>query len=1058
MRNRWVMIAGLLVVLAGTGTAQIRTSKIEADFHGGTITALTNRITGEVIAPPTQSTVSASLLRFGMKDLPANAQSHSPHLKGELTATWHGDAGEQATSQLSTEPTSGDITLKQSGSAPGKHVRGISWRLQDVPDSLDVIVPGNSGQRLDHQSPMDRRVFDYPLSWEVQFVLLQGKLGGVLIYSQDQNFQFKSIIVEHVPGKFHLIFISYANAPFATCVRIDAPTWRLHAYSGAWQAGVKAYQSWAVHRFPAAFPAIPQPAWTSDIHFVVLVGNDASVLAPLAKEVDPKQTLLYNPSWRKNEYDRMYPDYEAAPEFPAFMQEAHRLGFRVMVHVNHFGCDPKSPLFDSFKGHQMRDADSGDLLWWDWKLATPPIKFAYINTAYPPWRQLFIDRMKQVREKFGVDAIHLDQTLCMYNDQNGPIDGVNSMQGNLTLHRELRESLPELALSGEGLDEITARYEAFAQRHISGVDFVNGTWDDALLRQSHPVSSMVLLPQTAIYGYLGMANPVQSPGTYFACRRAYENFGVLPTYAWPDAAQLSGDNSVIRQLLTEAKVWTTSMPRPDFDTPWKSDELFVYRTADGNRLSYVRDNGVALRLEGANGEAKVFTRRIEGVREAAVPGSLTNWPVYDANRILGLDPSASYAWSSEPRDLTQLHVETLPAGFALIRAGRHADMARFAFFPEPPERRADMIKLWQFNGNTRSGVRLKDGTTRSYQSAGFLDEESNGNAHVMGEGVFIHPPWKGPNLPGASFVEYKLHVPTGPRVMFACKIHLNVGAEGKSDGVVFRITAATEDRTLSASKLYAGEAQKPLELDLTPISGKDVTLTLTADTAPTGNPGFDWSLFERPSIYVEHESEPGKVVVAGLGAADHVLTTAAPFTGAIREGKATVDVVAPGQILVMKQPPLNVDTLPADLLKLPFTVHSATLDGIETGQPQYPTVVGDALCLGQSMPALNEHPPNFGRTFVDYWLHLPNSPIKFVSSCGLRDGSRSTGAAFELEVNGKRLLRYETMPGREWHPISVDLAEYAGRDVLLTLITDSMGEFSFDWTVWGNPKLRSAGK
>ena len=42
-------------------------------------------------------------------------------------------------------------------------------------------------------------------------------------------------------------------------------------------------------------------------------------------------------------------------------------------------------------------------------------------------------------------------------------------EGNIALHRQLREALPGVALSGEGLNEVTYRHEAFAQRHAWGL-------------------------------------------------------------------------------------------------------------------------------------------------------------------------------------------------------------------------------------------------------------------------------------------------------------------------------------------------------------------------------------------------------------------------------------------------------------------------------------------------------------------------------------------------------------------------------------------------------------
>jgi hypothetical protein len=105
--------------------------------------------------------------------------------------------------------------------------------------------------------------------------------------------------------------------------------------------------------------------------------------------------------------------------------------------------------------------------------------------------------------------------------------------------------------------------------------------------------------------------------------------------------------------------------------------------------------------------------------------------------------------------------------------------------------------------------------------------------------------------------------------------------------------------------------------------------------------------------------------------------------------------------------------------------------------------------------ALHEHPPNQGRTLVDYCLRLPAEPLALRASVGVRDGSKSTGVAFEVEVNGRRLFRREALPGRPWQPVELDLSRWAGRDVVLTLVTDSMGSFAFDWAVWAEPRLEA---
>ena len=52
-----------------------------------------------------------------------------------------------------------------------------------------------------------------------------------------------------------------------------------------------------------------------------------------------------------------------------------------------------------------------------------------------------------------------------------------------------------------------ARYEAFAQRHVPGIDHAHGRWSRAWLDAAHPISSYLLRPYTVMYGYLGCASP-----------------------------------------------------------------------------------------------------------------------------------------------------------------------------------------------------------------------------------------------------------------------------------------------------------------------------------------------------------------------------------------------------------------------------------------------------------------------------------------------------------------------------------------------------------------------
>ena len=79
-----------------------------------------------------------------------------------------------------------------------------------------------------------------------------------------------------------------------------------------------------------------------------IMGMSIETIEALAERLDPAQTLLYIPGWRRAGYDRDYPTYdEPVDALEPFVTRAHELGYRVMLHVNYFGCDPLNHIVRS---------------------------------------------------------------------------------------------------------------------------------------------------------------------------------------------------------------------------------------------------------------------------------------------------------------------------------------------------------------------------------------------------------------------------------------------------------------------------------------------------------------------------------------------------------------------------------------------------------------------------------------------------------------------------------------------------------------------------------------
>ena len=1014
----------ILVVLAFYTVAVAQDSASDG-LRDGVLVRLQNRLTGETFVA-SNGAVPVAGVRVA---------------RDKVLAT--GEAV-QVRQQVLTEGN--DLVIHQEAAVRTPPLVGVSWGIAELAEGVEVLVPGHSGLRLGTGAPDGEHRFTWPMSWEAQFVLLQGKRGGFLVMSDDTTMQFKELVVRRRGGRMTLTFETQAPAPFASVREMKSVTWRLRPYRGSWLEGARLYREWAEKAFDIATARATQPKWARDIRAVVIVPMEMELLDELAGRLNPEQTLLYVPNWRRDGYDRNYPDYTADAKFGPWNERAHALGFRVMPHVNYFGCDPLHPLYGKFKAQHMRQAFTHEPLWWLWDRTDPVIKFAYINPAHRAWRELFVGRMKEFCSKYRVDALHLDQTLCIFNDDNGLMDGVNCAQGILALHRELRAALPDVAISGEGLNEVTYRYEEFAQRHLHGLNHADGTWSDRLIAMAHPVSSSLLTPHTAIYGYLGMVNPASGP-LYQAWRRGYDHFGVLPTLVRTSTAQLRQPGDLLAPFFKEAQFFQRTRALPDFTPPWPKNALMVYRLADGHRAELRRESGAVL----VDGNKNEIYRRIEGVNEARVSGTIAGWMAYDEERLFGLDPSQSYTHLQRPRDLDAFHIAALPEGMIVRRASINDAMATVSLDVCDSE----VARLWDFNGRVAVGVRLQDGAGRRSEGTA-LQDESGGHVAMETDGIFIHPPWRGAGLPGATFVEYRLRLPNQPVVRFMAGVGLRRDVVGKSDGVTFRVEACAGEQRLAAEKHNVTVEPAPLTLDLSPLSGRDIILRLEADPGPKGNANFDQAQFFRPRVVAESH-EPRRVVVCSPRQPRAALGPEGELKMVLASGnRYAVSLPLPGSFCLLFAEPYAA-SLPLDLRSAPHTAALVAEDGTERAPHDFMSPSpGDASVGGVKKPALHAHPPPNGQLVVDYLLRLPPTPARLETAAGIRDGSKSHGVGFRVKVNGRELWSADLMPG-SWKPVEVDLARYAGQTIVLSLVTDALGDFSFDWAAWGDPRIVAKG-
>lgn len=929
--------------------------------------------------------------------------------------------------------------------APG--VMGLALALRGIPDDLEAIVPATSGLHFTAETALSEFRAEWPISWEAGFLVFQGQGEGLLVMSDDRDLTFKALVLKHREGYWDVLLESHNQAPFADQTAHTAPPWLLIPYEGDWRVAARRYRELIASRHDLGAALAAQPAWAHEIRLCVLLPVDETLLDPLAERCDPAQTLLYLPDWRTFGYDRNYPEYTARPEVKPFIDHAHRLGFRVMPHANYFGLDPLHPLYAKYEQYQLRDRDTGEKLWWDWTRADPPIKFAYIHPGCAEWRKELIGRIAQSYRELGFDALHIDQTLCIFNHAGGLVDGLNCARGNLVFHEELRKALPEVALSGEGLDEVTFVEEAFAQRHVWGIDHSNGRWYRDQIDLAHPISSYLFTPHTTIYGYLGMASP-SSDQLYSAWRQAYRWLNVIPTIAWPGAEALARPAGFWDLAFREANAWQQSRLLPDPDAEWPEGVCYPYRTADGRRAEYRDDSGTTFSVGGEE-----VTRVVSGVTSLRMPGGIAGWRYYDAQETRGLDPSHWYAYDPTPRRMDVLHVEEAPADATVAVNEPATALGRIVVTDLAA--RLDLAALLR---TAECSVTLQDGTT--VRQTGRLEplEAMGALVRSASDVIEFHPAWQalpdGTGARGAPSVAYQLELPASAHCEFRARGYVEPNAGDKTDGVDFTVTAVSPigqaEVTIHADAMGSSE----LRLDLTPIAGSAVTLTIVCDDGPEDNPSFDWARLAQPTVYIQRDAL-ATLRVAGVDQPFVTPEVAEPIVG--QPGEFAARCPYGGAVYLGDATATPVGAMPLDLLAVPWTVTFRQPDGSDRTDPgPYAGLTrGAGVCGGEEREALHTHPPNEGQTVLQAVLTLPAQPARLRAEVGLRAGSKSDGVDMAIWAGGTPRATLRLLPDGGWQPLSVDLSDLAGRTTVVELVTDSAGPFTFDWAMWSRVRIEA---
>ena len=272
----------------------------------------------------------------------------------------------------------------------------------------------------------------------------------------------KSYVLAQVErrGNAFVLELTWRPAAYAPRLGTDGPPRQIVREHGDPASVWRDYRRWMDQvwpRQPTFTPnwvrqmpsAVYVELWTGSGTITHTFGDLVALLKKMAGAGVPKDCLLYFWGFHAP-FDTAYPNYRPADELggadgmAALVDTAHCLGYRLMPHLNYWGCDGRLPIFERFRHAQVKDRNGKPQGWRT--EGEPPIE--YIRPSCQEWRDLMADVCGRLVESFPVDALFLDQLGSFPDDPGCDFDAATQ-----AYVEQIQAACPGVALGGEVFHE-----------------------------------------------------------------------------------------------------------------------------------------------------------------------------------------------------------------------------------------------------------------------------------------------------------------------------------------------------------------------------------------------------------------------------------------------------------------------------------------------------------------------------------------------------------------------------------------------------------------------------
>lgn len=430
----------------------VATANIRVVFQGGEIREITNRVTGERFASGLQRhTPLTSMLTATGEAVPLRCdgwrRGHENIEGREAAQTVLRSTKFTVWFNVVLDKETDDVTVGTWGESSGDGVMGCRWAVRSLDLSVgSLLVPTASRFQYDSSDSRQEVRLAYPSQWLAQMLVWQGRQGGIVLYSRDDENRYKGLHLIRRGQYLDIALETRAAGPWQDATSVPYVEWRVNAYRGDWRVPANGYRKLMAFLRPRKTPPESR-LWAGQITRVWMVPDGAgdSWLGDIAKTSPPARTLLVLDNWSEGKP----PEYRLTYRATTFIDRAHARGFYVMVPacIQHASQEWLSSARMSGCSHPEPDASG---LFW-------------VNPAASAWRSAVVRAYRQAFSGTRPDALLLWDAAGVVTEAD-KASNRSGLEGVLRLFEELQAALPDVVLGAEGIHELILPHVRFVRR------------------------------------------------------------------------------------------------------------------------------------------------------------------------------------------------------------------------------------------------------------------------------------------------------------------------------------------------------------------------------------------------------------------------------------------------------------------------------------------------------------------------------------------------------------------------------------------------------------------